>query len=106
MVARFSAASLGLLAFTVTLVSGVIVQNPFTVTLSRGIYAMFAFCILGALVGHAAQAVVMEREKLGTKEVDQRYKKEIPQAESTAEVVDSESQVSGADIGQVGSGTA
>ena len=51
MVARFAGASLGLLAFATTAVAGLYVGNPPTVTLSRSILALFAFCLIGLLLG-------------------------------------------------------
>ena len=63
MIARFAGAILGLLAFTITAVAGVWVQNPVTVTLSRSILALVAFCVIGVVLGTAAQVVVREHEK-------------------------------------------
>ncbi len=60
MVARLTGASLGFLAFTVTIVAGLAVGNPVSVTLSRSIFALFAFVILGMLLGGAAQLVIGE----------------------------------------------
>lgn len=74
MVARFSGASLGLLAFAATTVAGLYVGNPPTVILSRSILALFAFCILGLLLGRAAQSVVAEFERNRKAEVDRRFR--------------------------------
>jgi F0F1-type ATP synthase assembly protein I len=60
MIARFSGAVLGLLAFGVATVAGVVVGNPVHVVLSRAIWALIVFCIIGLAVGAAAQAVVAE----------------------------------------------
>jgi len=75
MIARYSGATLGLLAFTIVITAGLFTHNPFTVTLSRSIFALFMFCILGFVLGGAAQLAVNEntrqrkmkfREKLQT----------------------------------------
>jgi len=63
MVARFTGASLGLFAFSITLIAGLVVQNPFTVTLSRGLIALFTFCLLGLVIGTAADKVLSEHER-------------------------------------------
>lgn len=73
MVARFAGASLGLLAFTVTLVAGLVVRNPVEVTLSRAIFALFIFCLLGVAVGSAAQVVLADRRRARESDVRRRY---------------------------------
>ena len=62
MVARFTGVGLGLLAFTITIVAGVWIQNSVTVTLSRSILALFVFCLIGFVLGSAADIVVAEHE--------------------------------------------
>ncbi len=64
MVARYTGASLGVLAFTITTAVGLLVRNPVEVTLSRDTLALFAFCIIGLLLSTAAQMVVAEHEKI------------------------------------------
>ena len=51
MVAKMTGASLGFLAFTVAIVAGIAVGNPVNVTLSRSIYALLIFTVLGLLLG-------------------------------------------------------
>lgn len=51
---------MGLLAFVVSVFGGLITRNRFEFILSRALWAMLAFCVLGALVGWAAQRVVRE----------------------------------------------
>lgn len=63
MIARVAGASLGLLAFTVTILSGLWIHNPVTVTLSRSIFALFVFFLIGMVLGSVAQIVVAEHEK-------------------------------------------
>lgn len=60
MLARFAGASLGLLAFCITIVAGLYAQNPVRVTLSRSVLALFVFCVVGLVLGTAAQMVVAE----------------------------------------------
>lgn len=63
MVARFCGAGLGLLAFAVALIAGLWSGNPATVILSRGILALFVFCLLGVILGMIAEAVLAEFEQ-------------------------------------------
>lgn len=62
MIARFTGGALGLLAFTITIAAGLYVQNPVTVTLSRGIWALLLFCGIGLVLGAAAGLVLRENE--------------------------------------------
>ena len=73
MVARVAAASLGLLAFSVSLLAGLYVQNPATVTLSRSILALFVFCLIGLVLGGAAQLVIAEHEKTRESAIRKQY---------------------------------
>ncbi|MBI4717313.1 MAG: hypothetical protein HY763_05875 [Planctomycetes bacterium] len=72
MLARYVGAGLGLLAFSVSVVAGLVVQNPPIVTLSRSILALFVFCFLGLVLGYAAQLVVREHEKGREAEIRRR----------------------------------
>ena len=76
MVARVVGASLGLLAFTVTIVAGLYVQNPVTVTLSRGILALFVFCVIGLVLGGAAQIVINEHGDKREEEIRKQHREE------------------------------
>jgi len=60
MIARFSGATLGLLAFSVAVFGGLWVGNSATDILSRAIWSLVIFCALGLVLGAAAQAVVNE----------------------------------------------
>lgn len=73
MVARVAGASLGLLAFAVTIVAGLYVQNPVTVTLSRSILSLFVFCVIGVVLGSAAQIVINEHGDRREEEIRKRY---------------------------------
>lgn len=63
MIGRYTAAILGLLAFSVSAVVGVVIQNPAEVTLSRAIWSLFVFCVIGLVVGSAAQYVINDYAK-------------------------------------------
>lgn len=76
MIARFVGAGLGLLAFCVTVFAGVYVQNPVSTTLSRGIFALFIFFLLGLALGTAAEVVVNEHEHSREAEIVKRNRKE------------------------------
>ena len=73
MVARYAGASLGLLAFLIVVTAGLIAQNPVTVTLSRSIFALFLFCLIGLVLGRIAQMVVAEHEQKRETEIRKRY---------------------------------
>lgn len=83
MVARFSAASLALIAFTIAVVAGLFAGNPVTTTLSRGILALFIFCILGLSLGKIADVVIAEHQKKRETEILERLK-EIPMPHADA----------------------
>lgn len=76
MVARFTGAGLGLLAFAVTMTAGLFAQVPVEVTLSRSILALFFFCIGGLLLGGAAQRVVDEYQKERESQIRKRFHEE------------------------------
>lgn len=73
MVARFAGACLGLLAFGVCAVAGLLVQNPVAVTLSRSVLALFVFCLIGFILGSAAQMIVTEHAARRESETCKRY---------------------------------
>ncbi|MCH7992857.1 MAG: hypothetical protein IIB57_00280 [Planctomycetes bacterium] len=76
MIARCVGAGLGLLAFCITILAGVYVQNPVTTTLSRSIFALFIFFLLGLALGTAAEVVVNEHEHSREAEILKRYREE------------------------------
>ena len=77
MVARFTGVSLGLLAFAITVTAGLLVRNPVEVILSRSIFALFVFCIIGLLLGGAAQMVIAEHDKDRESEILKRYREDM-----------------------------
>ena len=77
MVARFSAAGLGLLAFAITTTAGLFVGNPVETTLSRSIFALITFCFIGFFLGGAAQRVVTEHEKERSSVIRKRYHQDV-----------------------------
>ena len=88
MIARLAGVGLGLLAFSVTVVAGLAVGNPVDVILSRSIFALFLFCLVGILLGAAAEAVVAEREKDRAAQIRKRYRQDA--ASPAAEGADGE----------------
>ncbi len=58
--ARFVASSLAFFAFALSIIGGVIAGNPASEVLSRAIFALFLFFLLGLMLGGAAQLVVSE----------------------------------------------
>jgi hypothetical protein len=58
--ARLCGAALGLFAFSVTILLGLIAGNPADVVLLRALQAMLAFCLLGLCVGWVAYRVLDE----------------------------------------------
>ena len=81
MIARYAGATLGLLGFTIAISAGLLTQNPVTVTLSRGIIALFEFCFIGLVLGSAAQVVVREYQKKRELEIQERHREEAPEAQ-------------------------
>jgi hypothetical protein len=77
MVPRFTGAALGLLAFFITTATGLWVRNPVEVTLSRSLFALFAFCLIGLFLGGAAQMVINEHERRRQAEILEKYREEI-----------------------------
>lgn len=78
MIARYAGASLGLLAFATAVFAGLYVGNPLTVTLSRGILALFVFCLIGIGLGGIAQYVLSEHERDRRAEIRRKYQEEDP----------------------------
>lgn len=74
MIARYSSAMLGLLAFFIVVTAGLFTHNPFTVTLSRSIFALFLFCFIGFVLGSAAQMVVDENMKQRKTKIKKKYR--------------------------------
>ena len=79
MVARFSAAGLGLIAFAIAVISGLIAENPVTVTLIRSILALFLFCLIGLSLGKLAEIVILERQQGKEREILERFTEAPPQ---------------------------
>ena len=62
MLARYAGSTLGLFAFAIVIVAGLFTQNPMMTTLSRSLFALFAFFLIGFVLGAAAQMVVNEHQ--------------------------------------------
>jgi len=83
MVARFAAASLGLIAFTITVLAGLLTHNPVTTTLSRSILALFLFCFIGFSLGKVAELVIAEHQRKKEHELLERYRDLVRPPEDT-----------------------
>lgn len=66
---RRVAVILGLLAFCITILGGLVRQNSIEYTLGRALWAMGCFCLIGLGVGWAAQHVVREHRAKQFEEV-------------------------------------
>ncbi|NOX59742.1 MAG: hypothetical protein GXP29_12925 [Planctomycetes bacterium] len=86
MVARYTGAALGLFAFGLATLSGLIVGNPAEVILSRALWALVVFCVIGLTVGAAAQMVIGEYEV-------QQLAASLPQESDGAADLDDDIQV-------------
>ena len=83
MIARFTSAGFALLAFSIALLGGIASRNPVEVVLSRGLVAILVFFILGLILGHAAQRVVDEYERDGTRRLRKQYSFDASEGESS-----------------------
>ncbi len=95
MIARFSGAVLGLLAFGVATVAGLIAGNSPVTVLSRALWALVLFCVIGLVVGTAAQTVVNEYITRKSEEVlppEKGKSKEGAQGPSTGDTEQSEAE--------------
>ncbi len=81
-VARYAGAALGLLAFTITIITGLLAQNPVSVTLSRSLLALLLFCLLGLALGTAANMVITEFETSGQADIRKKYRSDSAEAVS------------------------
>ncbi len=84
MIARFTGGTLGLLAFTITIIAGVYVGNPVMVTLSRSIWALLVFCCIGLVLGAAAGLVLREHEVSRKREILQEFREDATKSEDEA----------------------
>jgi hypothetical protein len=76
MLARYAGSTLGLLAFAIVLIAGLLAGNPLTTTLSRGVFALFAFFLLGSVLGAAAQLVVNEHRVQAFEQVERAHRRD------------------------------
>lgn len=74
MLARVAGSGLGLLAFAITLVAGLLVGNPPMVILSRGLFALFLFFAIGLTLGGAARLVINEYERKRQEEITRPFR--------------------------------
>jgi len=104
---RHCGACLGLFAFSIAILHGLMVDNPAETTLVRGLGAMFAFCLIGLCVGWVAQRILDEHavrrhgEMFKVVEEDEEPGQQTPASTSA----DATAQPVGAAPGQVAAGT-
>jgi hypothetical protein len=77
MLAKLLAGILGLLAFAVCILGGLSVGARAEVVIQRGLQAMVVFCLLGWLVGWAAEAVVYERVRKEAHEAAEKSRQRV-----------------------------
>ena len=74
MLAKLLAGILGLMAFAVCILGGLSAGARAEVVIQRGLKAMLVFCLLGWVVGWAAEAVVYERVRKEAQEAAAKAK--------------------------------
>ena len=74
MIARYLGAVLGLLAFSLASFAGLAVGNPAQTVLSRALWSLMVFCVIGLAIGMAAQVVINEYEARKAKELEEADK--------------------------------
>jgi hypothetical protein len=90
MLAKLLAGVLGLMAFAVCILGGLSVGARAEVVIQRGLQAMIVFCLLGWVVGWAAETVVYERvrkEAHEAAEKSRQYVQEIAVDDDTTTVM-------------------
>ena len=99
MISRYTGAILGLLAFSVSVLAGLIARNPASLVLSRAVFALVIFCIIGLVVGGAAQFVIDDYAKRRYKELLPEPSDEDPAPEDAAASTNSSTQADGEPMG-------
>jgi hypothetical protein len=77
MLAKLLAGVLGLMAFAVCTFGGLSVGARAEVVIQRGLQAMIVFCLLGWVVGWAAEAVVYERVRKEAREAAEKSRQRV-----------------------------
>lgn len=72
MLAKLLAGILGLMAFTVCILGGLSIGARAEVAIQRGLQAMLVFCLLGWVIGWAAEAVVYDRVRKEAREAAEK----------------------------------
>ncbi len=75
MASRITGATLGLLAFSITIITGLMARNQPGVILTRAITAMVVFCLIGLAAGAAVSAVVREHVRNREAKLDEAVQK-------------------------------
>lgn len=77
MLAKLLAGILGLMAFAVCIFGGLSVGARAEVVIQRGLQAMIVFCLLGWVVGWAAEAVVYDRVRKEAREAAEKSQSHV-----------------------------
>ncbi|MBN1514796.1 MAG: hypothetical protein JXB13_22480 [Phycisphaerae bacterium] len=80
MVARYTGGILGMLAFAVSVLAGLWVGNPVAIILSRAVWALVLFSVIGLSLGAVAQFVIDDYAR-------RRYQEVVPEAEEATDSV-------------------
>ena len=98
MIARYTGGILALLALSITIVVGLWAHNPVSLILSRAIWALCVFCVIGLVVGGVAQYVVNDYAKRRHKEVLAELD-ETPPPEQEEEPINNSTEAQGEPMG-------
>jgi len=103
---RLCGACLGLFAFSIAIIQGLMANNPAETTLVRGLEAMFVFCLIGLCVGWVAQRVLDEHAVRRHGEMFKEVEEDEPgQQTQTSISADARGEPARAAPGQVVAGT-
>lgn len=98
MIGRHTGGILGMLAFSVSIVVGLSAGNPVGVILSRAVWALCVFCVIGLLVGGVAQYVINDYGKRRYQEITTSPEDEVP-AEPKEEPINSSTEAESKPMG-------
>ncbi len=73
MAAKYTGASLGSLILPIIVTARLFAGNQVTVTPSQNIFVLFAFWLIGLVLGHSAQVAVVEGERKRETEIRKRH---------------------------------
>lgn len=98
MIGRHTGGILGMLAFSVSIVVGLWAGNPVAVILSRAVWALCVFCVIGLLVGGVAQYVINDYGRRRYQQITASPENEAS-AEPKEEPINSSTEAEGKPMG-------